>query len=213
VDAGAGGPDEQSPDEQSPDEQSRDEQSPDDLDLVADDEADGDSEDDDEDGAPSDGEEAPAEVDLADLEQESEIRRRLCRGPAGRGRPRRRHRHGRRERPGPGVRGRCDLQELIGPNGESWKALQELTRLAVHGRPGPAPGSCSTGRIPARRRVELTEVGQDAAEEVKTSGTPRRLDAMTPFERKSCTDAVAAAGLRSESEARSRTAGGRLPVG
>ena len=32
------------------------------------------------------------------------------------------------------------------------------------------------------------------------SGVPRRLEAMTPFERKVVHDAVAAAGLRSESE-------------
>ena len=56
------------------------------------------------------------------------------------------------------------------------------------------------GGYRAGLRVELTELGRDAAEGVETSGTPRRLDAMTPFERKVVHDAVAAAGLRSESE-------------
>lgn len=52
----------------------------------------------------------------------------------------------------------------------------------------------------ARRRKELTELGRSTAEEVGRSGEARRLAAMTPFERKVVHDAVAAAGLRSESE-------------
>jgi spoIIIJ-associated protein len=43
-------------------------------------------------------------------------------------------------------------------------------------------------------------VGAQAAQEVKDSGQPVRLSPMTPFERKVVHDAVAAAGLRSESE-------------
>ena len=41
---------------------------------------------------------------------------------------------------------------------------------------------------------------EDTAAEVKASGEPVSLDPMTPFERKIVHDAVAAAGLRSESE-------------
>jgi spoIIIJ-associated protein len=93
------------------------------------------------------------------------------------------------------------LQELIGQHGEVLEALQELTRLAVHRQTGARTRiMLDVGGYRARRRVELTELGQDAAEEVKTSGVPRRLDAMTPFERKVVHDAIAAAGLRSESE-------------
>lgn len=93
------------------------------------------------------------------------------------------------------------LQELIGPRGEVLEALQELTRLAVHRQTGARTRiMLDVGGYRARRRVELTELGRDAAEEVKSSGVPRRLDAMTPFERKVVHDAVAAAGLRSESE-------------
>ena len=93
------------------------------------------------------------------------------------------------------------LQELIGPRGEVLEALQELTRLAVHRQTGARTRiMLDVGGYRARRRVELTELGQDAAEEVKSSGVPRRLDAMTPFERKVVHDAIAAAGLRSESE-------------
>jgi spoIIIJ-associated protein len=93
------------------------------------------------------------------------------------------------------------LQELIGPRGEVLEALQELTRLAVHRQTGARTRiMLDVGGYRARRRAELTELGQDAAEEVRNSGVPRRLDAMTPFERKVVHDAVAAAGLRSESE-------------
>jgi spoIIIJ-associated protein len=52
----------------------------------------------------------------------------------------------------------------------------------------------------ANRKAELESVGQDAVDEVKSSGQPVRLDPMTPFERKVVHDAVAAAGLRSESD-------------
>ena len=93
------------------------------------------------------------------------------------------------------------LQELIGPRGEVLEALQELTRLAVHRQTGARTRiMLDVGGYRAKRRVELTDLGRDAADEVKSSGVPRRLDAMTPFERKIVHDAVAAAGLRSESE-------------
>jgi spoIIIJ-associated protein len=93
------------------------------------------------------------------------------------------------------------LQELIGPRGEVLEALQELTRLAVHRQTGTRTRiMLDVGGYRAQRRAELTELGQDAAEEVRSSGVPQRLDAMTPFERKVVHDAVAAAGLRSESE-------------
>ena len=93
------------------------------------------------------------------------------------------------------------LQELIGPRGEVLEALQELTRLAVHRQTGLRTRiMLDVGGYRARRRAELTDLGQDAAEEVRSSGVPQRLDAMTPFERTVVHDAVAAAGLRSESE-------------
>ena len=93
------------------------------------------------------------------------------------------------------------LDELIGPRGEVLEALQELTRLAVHRQTGARTRiMLDVGGYRAQRRSELTELGRDAAEEVQASGVPRRLEAMTPFERKVVHDAVAAAGLRSESE-------------
>jgi spoIIIJ-associated protein len=93
------------------------------------------------------------------------------------------------------------LQELVGPRGEVLEALQELTRLAVHRQTGVRTRiMLDVGGYRARRRMELTALGRDAAEDVSRTGVARRLDPMTPFERKIIHDAVAAAGLRSESE-------------
>ena len=93
------------------------------------------------------------------------------------------------------------LTELVGPKGEVLEALQELTRLAVHRQTGARSRiMLDVGGYRARRRRELAELGRIAAEEVSRTGVPQRLDAMTPFERKVVHDAVAAAGLRSESE-------------
>jgi spoIIIJ-associated protein len=93
------------------------------------------------------------------------------------------------------------LTELVGPKGEVLEALQELTRLAVHRQTGARSRiMLDVGGYRAHRRQELAELGRKAAEEVGRTGVPQRLDAMTPFERKVVHDAVAAAGLRSESE-------------
>jgi spoIIIJ-associated protein len=93
------------------------------------------------------------------------------------------------------------LTELVGPNGEVLEALQELTRLAVHRQTGTRSRiMLDVGGYRARRRQELAELGRTAAEEVSRTGVPQRLEAMTPFERKVVHDAVAAVGLRSESE-------------
>ena len=93
------------------------------------------------------------------------------------------------------------LQELVGPRGEVLEALQELTRLAVHRQTGVRTRiMLDVGGYRARRRMELTALGRDAAEDVIRTGVARRLDPMTPFERKIIHDAVAAAGLQSESE-------------
>ncbi len=93
------------------------------------------------------------------------------------------------------------LDELVGRRGEVLEALQELTRLAVHRQTGErARLMLDVGGYRVRRRAELTEVGRDAADEVKRTGTPKELAAMTPFERKIVHGAVAGVGLRSESE-------------
>lgn len=93
------------------------------------------------------------------------------------------------------------LDELVGRRGEVLEALQELTRLAVHRQTGlRARLMLDVGGYRERRRAELTEVGRDAADEVKRTGTPKPLAAMTPFERKIVHGAVAEVGLQSESE-------------
>jgi len=93
------------------------------------------------------------------------------------------------------------LDELVGARGEVLEALQELTRLAVHRQTGARTRiMLDVGGYRQRRRAELTETGRLAAEEVIRTGVAKKLGAMNPFERKVVHDAVAAAGLRSESE-------------
>lgn len=93
------------------------------------------------------------------------------------------------------------LDELVGDDGEVLEALQELTRLAVHRKTGSrARLMLDVGGFRSRRRAELAELGRSVAAEVSESGEPKKLRAMSPFERKIIHDAVAVAGLRSESE-------------
>ena len=93
------------------------------------------------------------------------------------------------------------LDELVGDDGEVLEALQELTRLAVHRRTGErARLMLDVGGFRARRRSELADLGRSVAEEVAKTGEPKKLRSMSPFERKIVHDAVADAGLRSESE-------------
>jgi spoIIIJ-associated protein len=177
------------------------EQGPEDLDVIADGDTVVDDGDDADDSVASDADEVPAEVDPADLEQESEIAADYVEGLLDVA-----DLDGDIDMDVEGDRALVSvvgatLQELIGPHGEVLEALQELTRLAVHRQTGARTRiMLDVGGYRARRRVELTELGRDAAAEVKTSGVPQRLDAMTPFERKVVHDAIAAAGLRSESE-------------
>ncbi|MCD9143779.1 MULTISPECIES: Jag family protein [Streptomyces] len=94
-----------------------------------------------------------------------------------------------------------DLQKLVGRDGEVLEALQELTRLAVNRETGDRSRlMLDIAGFRARKREELAQVGAKAAEEAKSTGQAVRLDPMTPFERKVVHDAVAAAGLSSESE-------------
>jgi spoIIIJ-associated protein len=56
------------------------------------------------------------------------------------------------------------------------------------------------GGFRALRRSQLADLGQSIAAEVARTGEPKKLAPMSPFERKIIHDAVAVAGLRSESE-------------
>ncbi len=94
-----------------------------------------------------------------------------------------------------------DLKMLVGRGGEVLDALQELTRLAVLRETGERSRlMLDIDGFRARKKVELTELGTAAAKDAKESGERVALKPMTPFERKVVHDAVAAAGLTSESE-------------
>lgn len=89
----------------------------------------------------------------------------------------------------------------MGRDGEVLEALQELTRLAVHRETGDRSKlMLDIAGFRAKKREELAALGAQAAADVKASGEPLKLAPMTPFERKVVHDAVAAAGLKSESE-------------
>jgi spoIIIJ-associated protein len=94
------------------------------------------------------------------------------------------------------------LDGLIGTDGATLDALQELTRLAVHRVTGVRSRlMLDVGGHRARRRAELSRVGEDAARRVLDTGDAESLAPMTPFERKIVHDAVAAVdGVESESE-------------
>jgi len=94
-----------------------------------------------------------------------------------------------------------DVRMLVGRNGEVLEALQELTRLAVYRETGERSRlMLDIGGFRADKRGRLEKVAAAAVADVNESGEPKALDPMTPFERKVVHDAVAAAGLRSESE-------------
>ena len=90
---------------------------------------------------------------------------------------------------------------LVGGNGEVLDALQELTRLAVMTETGDRSRlMLDIAGYRDQRRQELVTLTADAVQEVKDSGGKVALAPMNPFERKIVHDAVAAAGLTSESE-------------
>jgi spoIIIJ-associated protein len=94
-----------------------------------------------------------------------------------------------------------DLDHLVGRDGVVLEALQELTRLAVLTATGRRSRlMLDIGGYRAGRKAVLTDVGREAAKTVRETGERVRLEPMTPFERKIVHDAVAEAGLRSESE-------------
>ena len=94
-----------------------------------------------------------------------------------------------------------DLGLLVGSNGEVLEALQELTRLAVYRETGERSRlMLDVGGHRAAQRTRLVALAKTSIAEVRDSGQPLSLDPMSAFERKVVHDAVAAAGLTSESE-------------
>jgi spoIIIJ-associated protein len=94
-----------------------------------------------------------------------------------------------------------NVDQLVGHDGEVLEALQELTRLAVYRETGERSRlMLDVGGFRADKRTRLEKLAAEAVAEVKDSGERKALGAMSPFERKVVHDAVAAAGLSSESE-------------
>lgn len=99
-----------------------------------------------------------------------------------------------------------DLDQLVGRDGEVLEALQELTRLAVYRETGERSRlMLDIGGFRAQRRTALESVAAGAIERVRAGEPSVALDPMSPFERKVVHDAVAAAGLVSESEGADRS--------
>lgn len=97
--------------------------------------------------------------------------------------------------------GDSSLDRLVGADGSVLDALQELTRLAVQARTGDRSRlMLDIAGFRAQRRSELTVLAEEAIVRVRATGAKVDLDPLNAFERKVVHDAVAAAGLRSDSE-------------
>lgn len=93
------------------------------------------------------------------------------------------------------------LKRLVGKNGEVLDALQELTRLAVQANTGDRSRlMLDIDDYRARHREKISEVAKEAIKKALETGEEFHLDPMNPFERKVVHDAVAQAGLISDSE-------------
>lgn len=94
-----------------------------------------------------------------------------------------------------------DSQTLVGKDGKVLEALQELSRLAVMTEVGHRSRlMLDIAGYRELRRKDLVVLATEAIQSVKETGEPAHLAPMNPFERKIVHDAVAAAGLVSESE-------------
>ncbi|RKQ35186.1 Jag family protein [Kocuria tytonis] len=95
----------------------------------------------------------------------------------------------------------ADLQALVGEHGEGVEALQELARLSV------LSATQRRSRLildvaghREARASQLRAMADDAVAEVRDQGGRVHLPPLSPYERKLVHDAVAEAGLVSESE-------------
>lgn len=94
-----------------------------------------------------------------------------------------------------------ELHGLVGKQGKTLEALQELTRLAVLSSTGQRSRlilDIAGHRV--QRADSLRELAREAIEKVQDSGENEHLKPMSPYERKIVHDVVAEAGLYSESE-------------
>lgn len=90
---------------------------------------------------------------------------------------------------------------LVGKSGEVLDALQELARLAVMTETGHRSRlMLDIAGHRDKQRSQLQDLAADAIAEVQSTGEAVRLTPMNPYQRKIVHDAIAAAGLVSESE-------------
>ncbi|MDY6055948.1 protein jag [Micrococcus sp.] len=93
------------------------------------------------------------------------------------------------------------LLDLVGPDGKTLEALQELVRLAVLTSTGHRSRLILDIAGHRRRRdAELRRIAGEAVERARSEGETVHLDPMGAYERKIVHDVVAEAGLVSESE-------------
>ena len=92
------------------------------------------------------------------------------------------------------------LADLVGPDGRTLEALQELVRLAVLAATGHRSRLIlDIAGHRARRDAELRRVAAEAVDRVREGAGTVHLDPMGAYERKIVHDVVAEAGLASES--------------
>ena len=95
-----------------------------------------------------------------------------------------------------------DLHPLVGADGSTLEALQELTRLAVQQKTGVRSRlMLDISNFRAERKTDLQALAASTAASVLADQQPARLTPMNPFERKVVHDAIGTIeGVRSESE-------------
>ena len=94
-----------------------------------------------------------------------------------------------------------DLAHLVGDDGEVLNALQELTRLAAARETGERSRlMVDIAGFRSGQKAALEETAKAAIAEAQRTAAPVTMAPMNPFERKVVHDAVAAAGLVSESQ-------------
>src|SRR5699024_7263664 len=89
-----------------------------------------------------------------------------------------------------------NIQGLVGEEGKTLEALQELTRLAVLSATGQRSRlilDIADHRV--KRAESLRELAREAIATVEAEGTAQHLKSMSPYERKIVHDVVAEAGL------------------
>lgn len=94
-----------------------------------------------------------------------------------------------------------DIEGLIGQQGKTLEALQELTRLAVLSSTGQRSRlilDIAGHRV--QRADALREQAREAIAKVEETGDTEHMKPMSPYERKIVHDVVAEAGFHSESE-------------